>query len=242
MYELHVPATDADATKTLLSPADIYIISPDAESVTAQYATAQFEAVKRQVRNGLKVAKRPALTPAIAERLRVASPQSPVVIPSEPFQGAIPQMCFRNAQLIADLHGGSVMTGWSVWEERSFLTLEYHGVWIQAGRGLVCVTPTLMGEKSILFLPDEEYESIPPGWIPDPAKHGFWFPLANDDRVIRACQLMSAASVHHREGSFEFRRMFSEAFRLLDAYERTLANRERRQKEKATRKRRRRGK
>lgn len=242
MDELLVPATDADATPTIPSPAGICIVSPDAETIVARLATEQFESMRRQIKHGLKVAKRPGLTPVVADHLRAVSPHPAAVIPCEPFEGAIPQMCFRNAQQIADLHGGTVMTGWSVWEERSFLALEYHAVWVQPGRGLVCVTPTLLGEDSILFMPEEQYESLSSDWMPDPAKLGVRLPLVDDDRVVRACRLMRTATDHHRQGSFEFRRLFTEANRLLNSHERMLAVRERRRKEKAAKQRKRRRK
>lgn len=240
MDELLESTVTAETTPVVLSPADISIISPDAGTIFARLATEQFESMRQQIKHGLKVAKRPGLTPVVADRLRAVSPHPPVVIPCEPFEGAVPQMCFRNAQLIADLHGGAVTTGWSVWEERSFLALEYHAVWLQPGRGLVCVTPMLLGEDSILFVPEEQHESLSADWLPDPAKLGVRLPLVDDDRVVRACRLMHSATTHHREGSFEFRRQFAEANRLLGSYERTLANRERRRKEKAAKKRKRR--
>lgn len=239
MDELHdfAATSVADGTPPILSPADISIITTDADTIIVRLATEQFESTRRQIKHGLKVAKRPGLTPVVADRLRAVSPHPAVVVPCEPFEGSVPQMCFRNAQLIADLYGGSVTTGWSVWEERSVLALEYHAVWVQPGRGLVCVTPLLLGEDSILFVPEGPHESFPADWLPDPAKLGVWLPLADDDRVVRACRLMRAAAVHHRPGGVEYRRMFAEADRLLDAHERTLANRDRRKKEKAARKR-----
>jgi hypothetical protein len=242
MDELLESTVTADTTPAALSPAEISIISPDAGTIFARLATEQFESVRRQITLGLKVAKRPGLTPAVADRLRAVSPHPAVVIRCEPFEGAIPQMCFRNAQLIADLHGGSVMCGWTVWEERAYLALEYHAVWVQPGRGMVCVTPTLLGEDSVLFVPEQEHASIPADWLPDPAKLGVFVPLVDDERVVRACRQMTTAVGHCRKGGFEYRRLVVEANRLLDAYERTLANRERRQKEKAARKRRRRRK
>ena len=68
--------------------------------------------------------------------------------------GFRPGWCHFNIAMMVELHGGSYLPGWIIWESSMLIEAEHHAVWHRLDNTLADVTPKVDGEQRILFLPD----------------------------------------------------------------------------------------
>ena len=152
------------------------------------------------------------VSPAIAFFCSQISSEQPVYTPVEPYTDAAMGMCYSNVTL----KGEQALLGWLIWElPKAFLTAEHHAV-VQLKNSLVDVTPTLGGEKQVLFLPDADSEFTIQR--PDNQFH----PLSNDARITRMVNLKRRNAYLERDKNYfrksEYQRNDSECCRLLESF------------------------
>jgi hypothetical protein len=83
--------------------------------------------------------------------------QEPLFVKVIPGEGCLPNCCMTNVPEYKKLNGGDIQYGWIIWEAPGqLLDAEFHAVWRRPDGSLVDLTPTMDGEKSILFLPDSK--------------------------------------------------------------------------------------
>lgn len=116
-----------------------------------------------------RVAKTAPRNEWVIEQCRKVSPHAPVVLRSEPFANALYARCYLNALAAAECLEGNVVVGWSLWQNKAYLTLEHHAVWEQPNGERVDVTPQTLGEKEILFVQEriftpEEFRALEDDW------------------------------------------------------------------------------
>ena len=87
---------------------------------------------------------------------KIIADQMPTYLAAaKPEAGFAPLECFENSRRKAEVAGGSVVHGWTIWEyPRVLIEGEFHAVWRSPDGLLVDVTPRPDGEERILFLPD----------------------------------------------------------------------------------------
>ncbi|RCS47656.1 hypothetical protein DTL42_14135 [Bremerella cremea] len=107
--------------------------------------------------------------------------------------GAVPDECFDNVDLLVTNQGGRPLLGWTIWEwEGALLEAEFHAVWEDDDGNLVDPTPKADGEQRILFLPDRSASDH--GGV-TPSRH---YPLQEWDEVteyIAACNDISGVQM-----------------------------------------------
>ena len=137
----------------------------------------------------------------------------PVYLEIRPDKDAALGRCYDNAASAAECLGGKVVHGWLVWELPGvYLTAEHHAV-VEVDGELVDLSPTLAGERRVLFYPDQT--PFPP------PRANRYYPLTTDARIIRSLQLQQANSGLELAGKAfgpAYMRNDDEATRLLDAY------------------------
>jgi hypothetical protein len=64
--------------------------------------------------------------------------------------------CHVNVLVQCKVAGGKIVTGWTIWQDRSnaFVEAQYHSVWESPNRRLIDITPRQDKERRILFAPD----------------------------------------------------------------------------------------
>lgn len=96
------------------------------------------------------------ITSAIRKLCQQINPaEKPVWVPVQVVAGAVPNECFGNVVMKIASSGGTIQYGWTIWEWNVVLVEgEFHAVWRSPEDKLLCVSPQINGERSILFLPD----------------------------------------------------------------------------------------
>lgn len=95
--------------------------------------------------------------PAIAAFCQEVAPeQTPLRIPSRPFEGATANDCFENVRKQIERRGGIAVTGWALWHFPGVLVeAEFHSVWRDPEDGtLIDLNPRAFPCPAISFLPD----------------------------------------------------------------------------------------
>lgn len=97
------------------------------------------------------------ITPAIKNLCNdIVMNSTPIKVPVIPDAGALPQECFLNVQSVVSNKGGLCINGWIIWQWANILIeAEAHAIWQNPAGTLIDVTPHNLGEREILFLPDE---------------------------------------------------------------------------------------
>lgn len=63
--------------------------------------------------------------------------------------------CFPIVEETISLHGGTMLTGWAIWEwPKLFIEAEFHAVWSNSEGELLDITPRSLFSTHIVFLPD----------------------------------------------------------------------------------------
>ena len=67
-----------------------------------------------------------------------------------------PSECHINAAIQLNFAGGSVVSGWAIWQDKAagFVEAEFHTVWRAPSGALQDVTPRRKGQPHVLFFPD----------------------------------------------------------------------------------------
>jgi hypothetical protein len=78
----------------------------------------------------------------------------PVFVPLLPQDSAVPLECYGNVERQVRWHGGEIVYGWLVFEEKNhrFVNFIHHAVWRKPDGTLACVSP--QDESTICFVPD----------------------------------------------------------------------------------------
>ena len=157
--------------------------------------------------------------------------RQPTFIPVIPTFDSAHGMCYDNALTEVERNGGEVVIGWLIWELPGlYLTAERHAVVKREDR-LRDVTPTILGERKVLFVPtDEDRVAYEPNKYRPLAKH----PLLDKFVSLQARNL--ALSMEGRFSSFEFRRNDAEATSALERYRSMIETRRERKALRAKKK------
>lgn len=92
--------------------------------------------------------------------------------------------CFAIVPKQIAAHGGSQLTGWTIWEVPGvYIEAEFHAVWQRPDGVIVDITPRPVYFPSILFLPDPERQYV--GRQVDNVRK----PLVQDKDVVRFLHL-----------------------------------------------------
>lgn len=85
--------------------------------------------------------------------------------------------CWENVSQHVAEFGGSSLNGWIIWEIPGFLVeAEFHQVWRNPEGELIDITQKGDGERSILFLPDDD-KSPETGYWPNQRLYTYGHPL-----------------------------------------------------------------
>lgn len=85
----------------------------------------------------------------------ITSDSSPEYIDVCPASWATPNECFNNVPRMVKQYGGSMISGWAVWQRGNMLLdAEAHAIWRTPDGKLIDITPHSYNEKRILFLFD----------------------------------------------------------------------------------------
>ncbi len=88
---------------------------------------------------------------------RVALKGVPEWIKVEPLEGSMQTECFDNVDRAIRAHGGKAIMGWIIWEKPGvWLEAEHHAIWEQQDGTWRDVTPTVVGEPRLVFVPDDK--------------------------------------------------------------------------------------
>lgn len=93
----------------------------------------------------------------------ITSDSSPEYIDVCPAPWAALNECFNNVSRMVKQYGGSMISGWSVWQRGNMLLdAEAHAIWRTPDGKLIDITPHNYNEKRILFLFDSSvcYQGI----------------------------------------------------------------------------------
>ena len=83
----------------------------------------------------------------------ITSDSSPEYIDVCPASWATPNECFNNVPRMVKQYGGSMISGWAVWQRGNMLLdAEAHAIWRTPDGKLIDITPHSYNEKRILFL------------------------------------------------------------------------------------------
>lgn len=86
---------------------------------------------------------------------KLSKGQQAIWVASEPLPGAPEKECFQIVANHIEVHGGSAVTGWAIWEVPDvFIEAEFHCVWQAPDGSLLDLTPHAHRYDEILFLPD----------------------------------------------------------------------------------------
>jgi len=81
--------------------------------------------------------------------------EDPLFLEIKPSKGSVSGECFENVKRYVALNGGSIQYGWIIWEiPDMYVESEFHAVWKGKKGEYLDITPTVDGEKNILFVPD----------------------------------------------------------------------------------------
>ena len=85
----------------------------------------------------------------------ITSDSSPEYIDVCPAPWAALNECFNNVHRMVKQYGGSMISGWAVWQRGNMLLdAEAHAIWRAPDGKLIDITPHIYNEKRILFLFD----------------------------------------------------------------------------------------
>lgn len=105
------------------------------------------------------------VTAEIGAFCRTIAEGDPVFVRCRPDNDAVASECFDNVARKVARAGGSVVSGWAIWNTPGvYLEAEHHGVWRRRTGELVDVSPQPNLPRRILFLPD-------PAAVYDPLAH-----------------------------------------------------------------------
>lgn len=93
----------------------------------------------------------------------IASDSSPEYIDVCPEPWALLNECFNNVPQMVKQYGGSMLSGWAIWQRGNMLLdAEAHSIWSTPDGKLIDITPHSHSEKRILFLLDSSvcYQGI----------------------------------------------------------------------------------
>ena len=87
----------------------------------------------------------------------VVSGVSPIAVPHRPRLDRPMRECFPIVEEQIAAEGGTMVTGWALWEWPGvFIEAEFHAVWLATDGSPVDLTPNRILPKEILFLPDPQ--------------------------------------------------------------------------------------
>lgn len=96
------------------------------------------------------------VTGKITELCRgIVADADPIYLPVAPQEWSLPSECFPNVQRMIQEQGGKQINGWAIWQWANVLVeAEAHAVWEDPEGQLIDITPHVHGERTILFLRD----------------------------------------------------------------------------------------
>ena len=79
----------------------------------------------------------------------------PIAINHQPRLDRPTRECFPIVEEQINTHGGSMITGWAIWEWPGlFVEAEFHAIWADTTGALLDLTPNPLNPAHIVFLPD----------------------------------------------------------------------------------------
>ncbi len=95
------------------------------------------------------------ITPQIAQFCQSIAPSLPQYIPVCPAPISKINDCFNNIPRYIKKNGGSMTTGWAIWQRANILLhAEAHAIWKSPEGTLLDITPHEYNDQKILFLED----------------------------------------------------------------------------------------
>lgn len=145
------------------------------------------------------------------------SKEKPVLIPVKPMADLQTDDCFNNLDAVVIRHGGSAVSGWTLYEWRDvFIEAEFHHTWRKKTGQLEDPTPRRDGFRTIAFLPDP---TVPSDQFPGVQRKV----LVDDPMVFQYLRAMDAegggAAVHESGPSkiiHQLKRSIEAKYRAVD--------------------------